>query len=84
MKSRILLAAIAILSFLIVKAQQTMPFKYGNPLPKEAFHGEAYINNIIANDSIFNFPQTNVILLPQARIATGTVMAVWICLLLAA
>lgn len=35
--------------------------KFGAPLPADAFHGEAYINNIIKNDTVYNFPQTNVI-----------------------
>ncbi len=56
-----LLSVLAVLSCLTVTAQQAMPFMYGDLLPKEAFHGEAYINNIIANDTVFNFPQTNII-----------------------
>lgn len=39
----------------------SMPFKPGNALPAAAFHGEAYRNDIITTDSVFNFPQTNVI-----------------------
>lgn len=58
---RILLPMLAMLTCPAINAQPSMPFSYGNPLPREAFHGEAYINNIIANDSVFNFPQTNVI-----------------------
>lgn len=50
-----------LLCSMVTWAQQAMPFKYGSPLPKEAFHGEAYINNIIASDTVYNFPQTNVI-----------------------
>lgn len=39
-----------------------MPFKeFGNSLPAAAFHGEAYRNDIINNDDVYNFPQTNVI-----------------------
>lgn len=42
--------------------KEDMPFtNFGNTLPREAFHGEAYISNIIAKDSVFNFPTTNVI-----------------------
>lgn len=44
-----------------VSQKSDMPFGFGNALPVEAFHGEAYISNIIANDSVYNFPQTNVI-----------------------
>lgn len=42
--------------------KEDMPFKeFGNSLPAQAFHGEAYRNDIIDNDTVFNFPQTNVI-----------------------
>lgn len=61
--------ALLLLVALLVNAQGSatfgksdMPFKkFGNSLPAEAFHGEAYINNIIKNDTVYNFPQTNVI-----------------------
>lgn len=42
-------------------AKADMPFKFGNTLPANRFHGEAYRNDIINNDTVFNFPQTNVI-----------------------
>lgn len=39
-----------------------MPFAdFGQPLPADAFHGEAYRHDIINNDTVYNFPQTNVI-----------------------
>lgn len=38
-----------------------MPFALGGPLPADAFHGEAYRNDIVPNDDVYNFPQTNVI-----------------------
>lgn len=42
--------------------KEDMPFKeLGNSLPAQAFHGEAYRNDIINNDTVYNFPQTNVI-----------------------
>lgn len=38
-----------------------MPFALGAPLPADAFHGEAYRNDLIPHDAEYNFPQTNVI-----------------------
>lgn len=61
MKPRYLLSLVLLLLCVAAAAQEKMPFAYGKPLPRAAFHGEAYINNIIARDSVFNFPQTNVI-----------------------
>lgn len=59
---RLLSSAILLLSSLAAAAQQTaMPFEYGKSLPAAAFHGEAYRNDIIPADSVFHFPQTNVI-----------------------
>ncbi len=38
-----------------------MPFEFGRTLPADRFHGEAWRNDIINLDSLYNFPQTNVI-----------------------
>lgn len=39
-----------------------MPFTtFGDRLPADAFHGEAYISRIINPDTVFNYRQTNVI-----------------------
>lgn len=42
--------------------KEDMPFtEFGQILPAEAFHGEAYRNDIINTDTLYNFPQANVI-----------------------
>ena len=40
---------------------ESLTFPIGEPLPTPPFTGEAYLQHLIASDSIFHFPQTNVV-----------------------
>jgi quercetin dioxygenase-like cupin family protein len=43
----------------IAKTQDALTFPLGNALNSPSFAGTAYFNPMIANDEVFNFPQTN-------------------------
>ena len=44
-----------------VVTREQLTFPVGNKIENPAFTGDAYLKNLIALDSVFNFPQTNVV-----------------------
>lgn len=42
-------------------SREEISFPIGDKIPNPAFTGDAFLKNLIALDSIFNFPQTNVV-----------------------
>ena len=54
----------------IVKAKEELTFPLGNEIESPSFIGTAYIAQMIPNDTVYNFPQTNnVTFAPGARSA---------------
>ena len=43
----------------IVTTQEELPFPIGNKIVSPSFTGDAFIKQMIAYDSVMNFPQTN-------------------------
>ncbi|MGN0445767.1 MAG: cupin domain-containing protein [Acutalibacteraceae bacterium] len=43
----------------IVRSKDDLNFPLGDRLPEDAFHGEAYLKELIRKDTTYNFPQTN-------------------------
>ena len=44
-----------------VVTREQLTFPIGDKIDNPAFTGDAYLKNLIALDSVFNFPQTNVV-----------------------
>ena len=42
-----------------VMTREQLTFPVGDKIDNPAFTGDAYLKNMIALDSVFNFPQTN-------------------------
>ena len=57
--------------------KEQIQFPIGDRIENPAFTGEAYLKSLIAPDSVFNFPQTNVVTSGRGRTAVGTGTAEW-------
>jgi hypothetical protein len=57
-----------------VLSREGLTFPIGNEVP---FNGKGYLAPMIANEEVYNFPQTNSVTFEPGPGATGTGMAVW-------